>query len=633
MTTFSPVFELESLELRRFLAVDLVSDAVGLYATESVIVDGTAYFFADNGQSGRELWRSDGTAAGTALVKDLTPGAGGTKLIAMFEVGGRAVIVTIADQVIEGGYARANYIVWSSDGTAEGTTAIASFTSAAEVKSKQVGDQLALFVYRRSSVGSGNLNDGLLYFTDGTAGGTRMVKTFLAGVTPHGDEYTVGASRLYAAGNRLILPMGDEAIWSSDGTAAGTIDLTAMMHPARVPSYFGVLSNIVEVGGKVIVPDAENRALWVTDGTVAGTVHRDFHVEGRLEFHNAAVAGGKYYFLTVRSADDGRQIRKTLYALDLESGALAAVYEPAGDASDNRIALTPAGDDVLFVDENSEDQTAALFTTDGTSAGTVKLAAFSGFPLIMTQVAVDGVVYFAVATGGFDPGFEVEQTGVAGWVGERGPGGNPARMRIINQGSPTRIELWRSDGTVAGTAAVRLLWEGDAGGKRVMTTLTAATGKLVVRTDVETGVTPATAWSFASLTPIFDETIVYDPRELSIGRAGASARLVNGVLRIGGSLDDDAIRVWRSVRTPDRLVVEYNGNFRSFPFSDVTKIIVDLQAGDDRFEILEAEGGAIRARTSVLGGDGTDTILTGTGRDTIIGGAGGDLIRTRGNAD
>ena len=41
-------------------------------------VRGTVFFAADDGIHGRELWRTDGTAAGTALVGDIRDGALGS---------------------------------------------------------------------------------------------------------------------------------------------------------------------------------------------------------------------------------------------------------------------------------------------------------------------------------------------------------------------------------------------------------------------------------------------------------------------------------------------------------------------------------------------------------------------------
>ena len=39
-------------------------------------VAGTLFFDADDGVSGREVWKSDGSGAGTVLVRDIRPGAG-----------------------------------------------------------------------------------------------------------------------------------------------------------------------------------------------------------------------------------------------------------------------------------------------------------------------------------------------------------------------------------------------------------------------------------------------------------------------------------------------------------------------------------------------------------------------------
>ncbi|GHG82277.1 ELWxxDGT repeat protein [Comamonas sp. JC664] len=60
------------------LVVDLRPGALGSMPKDLVVMNGALYFSADDGVHGRELWRSDGTAEGTELVRDIEPGPVGS---------------------------------------------------------------------------------------------------------------------------------------------------------------------------------------------------------------------------------------------------------------------------------------------------------------------------------------------------------------------------------------------------------------------------------------------------------------------------------------------------------------------------------------------------------------------------
>lgn len=83
---------------------------------EIVEVGGIAYFAANHGVHGRELWRSDGTAAGTTLVKDIKLGAASANPNELTVVNG--VLFFTADDGTNGRE------VWKSDGTLAGTTLV-----------------------------------------------------------------------------------------------------------------------------------------------------------------------------------------------------------------------------------------------------------------------------------------------------------------------------------------------------------------------------------------------------------------------------------------------------------------------------------------------------------------------------
>ena len=48
-------------------------DGIDQYDSQLIDVDGTLFFTADDGIHGYELWKSDGTEAGTVMVKDIDP--------------------------------------------------------------------------------------------------------------------------------------------------------------------------------------------------------------------------------------------------------------------------------------------------------------------------------------------------------------------------------------------------------------------------------------------------------------------------------------------------------------------------------------------------------------------------------
>jgi ELWxxDGT repeat protein len=79
-------------------------------------VNGTLFFSAEDGVNGRELWTSDGTEAGTVLVKDIVPGGAGTYPDLFTDING-----TLFFTVDDGVHGRE---LWTSDGTEAGTVLV-----------------------------------------------------------------------------------------------------------------------------------------------------------------------------------------------------------------------------------------------------------------------------------------------------------------------------------------------------------------------------------------------------------------------------------------------------------------------------------------------------------------------------
>lgn len=179
--------------------------------TSPVVMNGIVYFVADNGINGDELWKSDGTTAGTVMVKDIYPG-----LPASFPQ-----LLTVMKGVL---YFRANdgghgVELWRSDGTAAGTIQVKDIYPGFKTSS----DPTSLTVFGNAlyfAATNGDTNGKELWKTDGTGAGTVMVRDIFPGLNgSYPDNLHISFNKLYFTANNGF--NGPE-LWTSDGTYAGT---------------------------------------------------------------------------------------------------------------------------------------------------------------------------------------------------------------------------------------------------------------------------------------------------------------------------------------------------------------------------------------------------------------------------
>ncbi len=228
-----------------------------------VVMGDALYFFHDDGIHGQELWRSDGTALGTRMVRDLCPGACGSYLIpparALAALG--STLFFASHDGVHG------VELWATDGTAGGTRLVADLRPGLDSSAPRnflVASGLLFFV------ADDGVHGAELWRSDGTAAGTWLVRDLAPGPEP-------GRIKMLAAmAGRLYLyvegTMDRTGLWVSDGTAAGTQRIAAF-DPAGVAwdpyDRFAVLPGGILLF-RVKVPGSSTN-LWRSDGTPEGT--------------------------------------------------------------------------------------------------------------------------------------------------------------------------------------------------------------------------------------------------------------------------------------------------------------------------------------------------------------------------
>jgi ELWxxDGT repeat protein len=361
---------------------------------------GAVFFAANDGVHGRELWRSDGTRAGTRMVKNLRPerfirpGSRPQQLTVV-----RGTLYFTADDGTRGRE------LWKSDGTRAGTVLVRNIAA----RGSSDPDELTAVGRRLFFVARDGMHGRELWRSNGTRTGTVMVKA----VAPMPGE---PPSDLSAVGRRVFFSNNDgrhgTELWRSDGSRAGTV-LVKDIYPSPLgrAAESGYPNSLVAMGGRLFFSARDARRgseLWSSDGTRAGTVRvKDISPGGGGGYPNDLTPVRGQLFFTASDGQHGRELW-TSDGTSSGTSLVANIYPDDSYPESYVSSLTAVGKKVFFsaqIMRSDETTGEGLWTSDGSSVGTkaVKLLRFAPneahyFPRV-PWTAMAGRLFFSASDG------------------------------------------------------------------------------------------------------------------------------------------------------------------------------------------------------------------------------------------
>jgi ELWxxDGT repeat protein len=457
---------------------DLVPGATGSDPSGFVDLDGSVIFAATHPTLGRELWISDGTAAGTTLLLDIEPGANPSNPNHLVRAG--AYVFFWAFQ------AGIGYELWRTDGTPAGTILLRDLQPGS---SGQINDPIAAVGSSVYFAGyESPSNEMELWTSDGTPAGTVQaadINPGAAGSWP--DRLVVLGSTVYFTASE---PTTGRELWKFEGGAASLVTEiiagTGSPNLLRLTSAGGLLYFLASQPGTGLEP-------WRSDGTAPGTTLLGDLTPGPANTDACCfTAAGGWVFFTASNATFGVDLWRT----DGSAPGTQMLLEPEVSPDPSRFAEWNGR--LYFEGVGPGGEGGELWSSDGTDAGTVLVAdilpgASGSFPQYF--VALGDRLYFAAT--------------------------HPTTGR----------DLWRTDGTTAGTEIFANL--NSISSSDPMPTTVSATRILFSAFTDSTGVEP---WIVELLPPAEDFGDAPDPGYPTL-LASDGARHEIGVMWLGGDPD------------------------------------------------------------------------------------------------
>jgi ELWxxDGT repeat protein len=439
-------------------------------------LDGFAYFYRSDGIHGRELWRSDGTPGGTALVLDICPGICGSEAFS-----GWNALATVGSQVFFSGNDGVHGSeLWVTDGTPGGTHLVADIQAGPRSSEPDTFVALGGLLFFLADDG---VHGRELWRSDGTEAGTWMVVDLTPG--PDGS----GIWTLAAGGGQLYIDRLQDELWVSDGTAAGTEVLaTGLGLPQQSwakGAAFRTLPDGVLVFSGCSEPNHNDCEPWRSDGTVAGTYRLADLMPGTSGStpDGFFVVGDEIWF----SAYDDFGSGPALYRTDGTVAGTAPIPLPAGTRASLRYGSAEVVGSRLFFTGCTTSEGCEPWVTDGTTSS--MLADLDPGP--------DGSIPQDLD---FTKTLFADAGGTCLFLADDGVHG---------------LELWASDGTPSGTVAISDLGSPPAGSyfsvyQSLVPPMLAGSRALLIRFRPDVGVelwsSDASAAGTAPIATIDDQT-------------------------------------------------------------------------------------------------------------------------------
>lgn len=239
--------------------------ASGFYDSQRVqLPNGRLVFLANDGVHGAELWASDGSDAGTLMLKDISVGLNSSSPEQLTAFGDWvAFVATEGSQGSFFDFLNLKASLNVTDGTPAGTRVVEGLPTSFNVSPIILGQANGLLYFSAVVNGSGNR---AVFTSDGTSA-TRRVDL------PSGAQL-LGLNEQFGFFKVSDVSNGQE-LWAADWSA-GTFSLVKDVLAGSGSGLASTTGYTAMVGNKIVFAahvSASQLGLWVSDGTAAGTVN------------------------------------------------------------------------------------------------------------------------------------------------------------------------------------------------------------------------------------------------------------------------------------------------------------------------------------------------------------------------